>query len=740
MQRVWLLNWENITYDYDLTNYLDAIISDWVIKWLDFQDWKITKWQAIIQVSRDNWQKFFVHFENSEDLEIDLSRDWKVFIEINQDKINDWEKNMEDWSWIWEIKVSNDIPEKNSLKLWYISGNSFFTDKKKIVLKNDLLEKSGLTNLTKMWNEFNSAWKLLKLDEEWKIPNLDWSKITWIIPQVSSFDEEAMAGSDIEKWDLVWWEAGEEFKKWYWGNGWSQKWIFLIKRHWYNDYGVLVKEINIEHDCLLKKCYATIWFGYVTNKPFDFYIVKADDNDDLSKLDNFMDSISKKYKIVQDKRTAGNNPQYNTENNVIYSFNDVFIAKWKYYAVLDFREIETTSSWSSIYINARRNNWEKIIYYSTSKHKTENSSYEVPLELNLQRITPNNILKKISSINSWKDYIIKWISKENASNWEKFKYTKYWKIKLKELIKLKNTENQEGLNIWDWASYRKLTFSFTSSFYWINKVFLKKLSDIWDFKWGVTFKLMQSNWTILESYGVSNNEWKKIPENTDFLIKFDYFWLENNKVYSIEVETGTQTSNGFIRLWWWTKLWESKNYNWTEWVDSLNYPKIKIIEELKEDKKYYLSGRYIYWNLDISAFGGNDSIWIWRAVSKNELFFKKDIKEKKPVIMKSWNNNIEYRTSVDVDIPIKWKPKKIKFHFSDNNRSSSSITSYDVENWFIEWVYLYHTDSKAIFWWDTIGKSNNWHMSIKSLTENNIKINIYASNSNTYYYKLALIY
>lgn len=733
MQRVWLLNWENITYDYDLTNYLDAIISDWVIKWLDFQDWKITKWQAIIQISRDNWQKFFVHFENSEDLEIDLSRDWKVFIEINQDKINDWERNMEDWSWIWEIKVSDEMPEKNSLKLWYISGNSFFTDKKEIVLKNELLEKSGLTNLTKMWNEFNSAWKLLKLDEEWKIPNLDWSKITWIIPQVSSFDEEAIAGSDIEKWDLVWWKefSIHELNEATWSN------TDILIRSWnWNWYAI--QEFDLEDDMMLSK----IWhfnanLSYFVQSKAYLHIIEKEDNDDFSNISNFKTTVLNRNKVISQEYNVSNA----TISNVSMSFweknIDTNLKKWKYYMILDFERTYSQRAYCNIKIKLNQKSSSNVrVFYWYSP--TINTSYQLPIKLTFKKSIPENAVIKFNTLSEIWEEFFKGIAKENALKWENFKYTKFWESPTKESLRMENNDTSGWINIWDWASYRKFGFEFSPWFYWFNKVFFKKLPDIWNFIWDITFKLHSTTTWIDKNYIITNQEWKNIEDDSDFMLYFNYFWLEKDQVYRMTIETSTQTSDGFIRLGCWNSLWSKmQNYNWSEWVDSSNFPKFKVIEELEKGKKYYL-WKYKIGSSAITSFESEDTILLWEALDKNKIFFYKKKKEKKPIVIKSWNNHISSRTPFDIDIPIKWKPKKIKFYFNYSGSRNWSLTTYDVENWFIEWT---STSGDIIFWWSFI-----WYMydifnvSIKSLTENNIKINIYAKNSSTYYYKLALIY
>lgn len=162
MQRVALINWKNKNQDYDLSKIFSSIVTSWIVEWLEVQSWKITPGYAFIEVERDG-VIFNVLFENTEDFIIDTTWTKKVFIEINQNNIDDWTINSSDWTWIWEIKIASDYPLKNfitlaSISSWTINDSRVFID-----IKENF-------NLTQMWNTFNWPDLLLKLDEEWLIP------------------------------------------------------------------------------------------------------------------------------------------------------------------------------------------------------------------------------------------------------------------------------------------------------------------------------------------------------------------------------------------------------------------------------------------------------------------------------------------------------------------------------------------------------------------------------------------
>ena len=79
MQRVALLNWENINQDYDLAKIFKSLASSWVVEWLEVQSWKVTSGYWFIDVTRDS-ETFPVLFQNTADLVIDTTWTKKVFI------------------------------------------------------------------------------------------------------------------------------------------------------------------------------------------------------------------------------------------------------------------------------------------------------------------------------------------------------------------------------------------------------------------------------------------------------------------------------------------------------------------------------------------------------------------------------------------------------------------------------------------------------------------------------------
>ena len=157
MQRVALINGNNINQDHDLSKIFEAFWEPWVVDGLVVQPGKVLAWFWFVHINRE-WKNFVVLFENTEDFPIDTSWTKKVFVEILREKIIDWSWNAEDWSWIWHIKVSPDYPAENFMKLARIENGRIIDERNVVKAKHPLL------------NNFNKSNQLLKLDWDWRVP------------------------------------------------------------------------------------------------------------------------------------------------------------------------------------------------------------------------------------------------------------------------------------------------------------------------------------------------------------------------------------------------------------------------------------------------------------------------------------------------------------------------------------------------------------------------------------------
>jgi len=179
--KVGIINWWQAE-DYAILEWLTSILNSWIIEWFEIKKiwnpeenkWVITKWKALIEVERISWDKFCLPVYNNTPFEIDLSWNKKIWLEIDKQKVITGENIWADNSNVASIKSWADYPSENFyLALWEITDWNIVNSWKKVEVRENLW-------LTKMWNNFNSENKLVKLDEEWKLPAVNWANLTGI--------------------------------------------------------------------------------------------------------------------------------------------------------------------------------------------------------------------------------------------------------------------------------------------------------------------------------------------------------------------------------------------------------------------------------------------------------------------------------------------------------------------------------------------------------------------------------
>lgn len=117
MQRIGNLNWENITYDHDISGLVRGL-TDWgVIEGGTVVGNKLQPVQAIVPLVRSNGQKILAFFESDEVIDLPTIGDYKVYIEVDQDKIDFGGNNAEDGTGIASIKTWPSVPSQNFLLL-----------------------------------------------------------------------------------------------------------------------------------------------------------------------------------------------------------------------------------------------------------------------------------------------------------------------------------------------------------------------------------------------------------------------------------------------------------------------------------------------------------------------------------------------------------------------------------------------------------------------------------------------
>ena len=122
MQRLWNLNWENITYDHDISGLIRGL-TDWgVIEGGTVVGNKLQPVQAIVPLVRSNGQKILAFFESDEVIDLPTTGDYKVYIEVDQSKIDFGGNNAEDGTGIASIKTWPSVPSQNFLLLATATG------------------------------------------------------------------------------------------------------------------------------------------------------------------------------------------------------------------------------------------------------------------------------------------------------------------------------------------------------------------------------------------------------------------------------------------------------------------------------------------------------------------------------------------------------------------------------------------------------------------------------------------
>ncbi len=186
MQRVWILNGKNKTYDHDVAMLFFAMLTEWIISWF-WISWtgataEIEIGKAFIKATRNNWQIVWCSFENTANVVTDLTWTKKVYIEITQAKVDDWTNNNEDWSGIAEIKTGADRPASNYLKLYSVASWVITDERVQAYVPWDTLDLSSLTQ---------------DIVTTWKMTIWSWPDNPEDVPSKEYVD-------DIILWNVIW--------------------------------------------------------------------------------------------------------------------------------------------------------------------------------------------------------------------------------------------------------------------------------------------------------------------------------------------------------------------------------------------------------------------------------------------------------------------------------------------------------------------------------------------------------
>ena len=163
MQRIGVLNGNSVTYDHDISA-LVRWLTDWgVIEWGLISDNKVlAPIQAIVSVQRSNGQKLLLHFESDEQIQLPTSWSYKVYIEVDQSKIDDGQANAENGTGIATIKTGENLPSKNVLQIAKVTNGQI--EQRTLIPKLQSLSQRTATLEEKAKT---SETKITKLEDKW---------------------------------------------------------------------------------------------------------------------------------------------------------------------------------------------------------------------------------------------------------------------------------------------------------------------------------------------------------------------------------------------------------------------------------------------------------------------------------------------------------------------------------------------------------------------------------------------
>ena len=184
MQRIGNLNWENITYDHDISGLVRGL-TDWgVIEGGTVVGNKLQPVQAIVPLVRSNGQKILAFFESDEVIDLPTTGDYKVYIEVDQSKIDFGGNNAEDGTGIASIKTWPTLPSQNFLLLASVTAG-VVNDERNLIPKVGQIAQRTTTLESKVATQEEKVGKL----EEAGTPDHLWIKA--IVAEAFKENDEA---------------------------------------------------------------------------------------------------------------------------------------------------------------------------------------------------------------------------------------------------------------------------------------------------------------------------------------------------------------------------------------------------------------------------------------------------------------------------------------------------------------------------------------------------------------------
>lgn len=283
MQRIWLLNGNNITYDKDNTALHLAISKKWVIEWFGISgsgaSAEILPWKAFVECLRANGEKMMVFFESTENVPVDMSGTKKVYILVNQSKIDDGSQNAEDGTGVASITTNpSAYPSLNFVELYSVTTGTP-TDDRSFVQSFDGIE----TLIGDLQDQLDA--NVLRMDwidtTIWGIQD-EIDTIVWLVQPPSFMVDDAILWENINvDDDLTWvcfiWKHTETVVTWANTtlNVWSTN--YAVFNCWYRLTNNIIPKWIISWFSKIgsPSTLITIRFYWLKNKFFRFYLTEA---------------------------------------------------------------------------------------------------------------------------------------------------------------------------------------------------------------------------------------------------------------------------------------------------------------------------------------------------------------------------------------------------------------------------------------------------------------------------------
>lgn len=172
MERIALLNWSTKNKDSDLTALWVSLLNGWAydglaLSYISGTTYQVTAWHALILCTKTNGQKVLLHYENTATYQIVQSGNFKVWVVVDQDNLDNPALNIADGSWAGGIARGASYPAGNYIPLWSVVA-TVVTDEREITMK--WVKRKGL------W-----AWKVLVTNASWQEVELAFDTTTKVL-------------------------------------------------------------------------------------------------------------------------------------------------------------------------------------------------------------------------------------------------------------------------------------------------------------------------------------------------------------------------------------------------------------------------------------------------------------------------------------------------------------------------------------------------------------------------------